>query len=65
MPKYIQNVQLTTSDELDIMINPLGIIPVMTFLKDHHNSQFACLVEIAGMDVPSRPYRFEVEYFNL
>lgn len=60
LPKYIQKVQLTAGDELEVLVVPDGIIPVLQFLKDHHNAQFASLVDIAGMDVPSRPCRFEV-----
>jgi len=62
MPKYVQKVQLTAGDELEALIAPEGIIPVLTFLKDHHNSQFLSLVDIAGVDMPTREYRFEVVY---
>lgn len=61
LPKYVQKVQLTAGDELEILIAPEGVIPVLQFLKDHHNTQFANLVDIAGMDVPARQYRFEVK----
>lgn len=60
MPKYVQKVQITSGDELEVLIAPEGVIPVLQFLKDNHNAQFTNLVDIAGMDVPSRDYRFEV-----
>lgn len=60
LPKYVQKVQLTAGDELEVLICPDGVVPVLQFLKDHHSAQFASLVDIAGMDVPSRKYRFEV-----
>lgn len=60
LPKYVQKVQLTSGDELEVLISPEGVVPVLQFLKDHHNSQFANLTDIGGMDVPSRKYRFEV-----
>lgn len=60
LPKYVQRVQFTAGDELEVLISPDGVVPVLQFLKDHHNAQFASLVDIAGMDVPSRKYRFEV-----
>ena len=44
-------------DELEILVAPIGIVPVMTFLKNHHNAQFGCLVDIAGVDVPTKEYR--------
>ncbi|XP_067004582.2 NADH dehydrogenase [ubiquinone] iron-sulfur protein 3, mitochondrial isoform X2 [Anabrus simplex] len=62
LPKYVQKVQMTAGDELEILIAPEGVVPVLSFLKDHHNAQFTSLVDIAGMDVPSREYRFEVIY---
>jgi hypothetical protein len=61
LPKYVQKVQLTAGDELELLIAPEGIIPILQFLKDHHNTQFSNLVDIAGMDVPTRQYRFEVK----
>lgn len=60
LPKYIQKVQLTAGDELELLIVPEGVLPVLQFLKDHHAAQFGNLTDIAGMDVPSRQYRFEV-----
>merc|ERR1712121_374756 len=35
LPKYVQKVQVTHADELEVMIHPDGILPVLTFLKDH------------------------------
>lgn len=63
LPKYVQKVQLTAGDELEVLIAPEGVVPTMQFLKDHHSAQFASLVDIAGMDVPGRKYRFEVSYY--
>jgi len=62
MPKYVQKVQLTAGDELEILVAPSGIVPVMTFLKNHHNCQFGSLVDIAGVDIPTRECRFEIVY---
>lgn len=62
LPKYIQQVQLTAGDELELLIAPEGIIPTCTFLKDHHNTQFVNLSDITALDVPSRQYRFEVGF---
>lgn len=64
LPKYVQKIQLTAGDELEVLICPEGVVPTLQFLKDHHNAQFASLVDIAGMDVPSRQYRFEVSGTN-
>lgn len=62
LPKYVQKVQIAHGDELEIMISPEGVIPVLSFLKDHHLAQFESLIDIAGLDVPTREYRFEIVY---
>lgn len=64
LPKYVQKVQLTAGDELEVLVAPEGIIPTLQFLKDHHSAQFASLADIAGMDVPGRKYRFEVSFLS-
>lgn len=62
MPKYVEKVQLTAGDELEVLILPDGVVPVLQFLKDHHNAQFANLTDITAVDVPCRQYRFELVY---
>merc|ERR1711976_359584 len=62
MPKYVQKVQLTAGDELEIFFAPEGVVPLLSFLKNHHNAQFGSLADIAGVDVPTRQYRFEIVY---
>jgi len=62
MPKFVQKVQLTAGDELEILIAPSGVVPVLSFLKNHHNAQFGSLVDIAGLDMPTRKFRFEIVY---
>jgi len=62
LPKYVQKVQMVAGNELELLIAPEGIVPVLAFLKDNHQCQFASLVDIAGMDVPARPNRFEIIY---
>uniref|UniRef100_A0A8B9G7X2 NADH dehydrogenase [ubiquinone] iron-sulfur protein 3, mitochondrial n=2 Tax=Amazona TaxID=12929 RepID=A0A8B9G7X2_9PSIT len=62
MPKYIQQVQVTCFNELELLIHPDGIIPVLTFLRDHTNAQFKSLADLTAVDVPSRQYRFEIVY---
>jgi len=61
MPKYVQHVQVTHGNELEILIHPDGLLPVLSFLKNHINAQFASVSDICGMDVPTRQYRFEVQ----
>ena len=60
MPKYVQKVQLTAGDELEILVAPEGVVPVLSFLKSHHNAQFGNVADICALDVPTREYRFEV-----
>lgn len=62
MPKYVQKLQMTHTGELEILIAPEGVVPVMGFLKDNQAAQFTNLSDIAGVDFPSRKYRFEIVY---
>lgn len=62
LPKYVQKVQLTAGNELEVLIASEGVVPVLQFLKDHHNAQFTNLIDICALDVPCRPYRFELVY---
>ncbi|XP_042241803.1 NADH dehydrogenase [ubiquinone] iron-sulfur protein 3, mitochondrial-like [Homarus americanus] len=62
LPKYVQKVQLTAGNELEVLIAPEGVIPVISFLKDHTNAQYTSLADLCGLDVPTRAYRFEVVY---
>ena len=60
LPKYVQQVQVTANNELEVLIHPDGIVPVLTFLRDHHNAQYRQLVDLTALDVPKKLYRFEV-----
>uniref|UniRef100_Q4PP92 NADH dehydrogenase [ubiquinone] iron-sulfur protein 3, mitochondrial n=1 Tax=Lysiphlebus testaceipes TaxID=77504 RepID=Q4PP92_LYSTE len=62
LPKYVQKVQIAAGDELEVCIAPEGIRPTMAFLRDHHNAQYSILVDITAVDVPSKPFRFELIY---
>ena len=63
LPKFIQTVQLTNTEQLELLIHPDGVVPVLTLLRDHHNAQFRQLIDITAIDVPTRPYRFEVSIY--
>ncbi|RUS72735.1 hypothetical protein EGW08_019502 [Elysia chlorotica] len=65
MPKYVQQVTVPYHDELEVCIHPDGIIPVLSFLKDHTNAQFMSLTDIAGVDKPTLENRFEIVYMLL
>ncbi|KAK3527811.1 hypothetical protein QTP86_006882 [Hemibagrus guttatus] len=62
LPKYVQQVQVTCYNELEVMIHPEGVIPVLTFLRDHTNAQFRNLTDLTVVDVPTRQNRFEIVY---
>ncbi|XP_060889176.1 NADH dehydrogenase [ubiquinone] iron-sulfur protein 3, mitochondrial-like [Labrus mixtus] len=62
MPKYIQQVQVTCYNELEVMIHPDGVVPVLTFLRDHTNAQFRNMIDLTAVDIPSRQNRFEIVY---
>ncbi|XP_065065240.1 NADH dehydrogenase [ubiquinone] iron-sulfur protein 3, mitochondrial-like [Rhopilema esculentum] len=62
MPKFVQGAQVVLGNELEILVSPDGILPILEFLRDHTNSQFKQLMDMTVVDIPSKPYRFEVVY---
>ena len=62
LPKWVQAAQVSHTDELELMVAPEGIKPVLTFLRDHTPAQFKSLIDLCGADYPSRQNRFEVVY---
>jgi len=64
LPKFIQQFSVY-KDELTLYTAPDGVIPLCTFLRDHTNTRFQQVVDIAGVDYPSRQKRFEVVYHFL
>lgn len=62
MPKYVQAAQVTDGNELELLITPEGVFPILSFLRDHTNAQFKQLVDMTAVDWPSKPYRFEVSF---
>ena len=64
MPKYIQQFSVL-KDELTLYVPPAGVIPVLTFLRDHSQCQFKACMDVSGVDFPERDKRFEVVYHLL
>lgn len=62
LPKYIQDAQVTFQNELEIMVAPQGIKPVIQFLKENALCRYNNLNDITAVDVPTRINRFEVVY---
>jgi len=62
LPKFVQRAQIATGNELELLISPDGVLPVITFLKDNHECQFHSFIDLTAIDVPTRTYRFEVIY---
>ncbi|CAM9145932.1 unnamed protein product, partial [Lampetra fluviatilis] len=62
LPKYVQQAQVTCHNELELLIHPEGVVPLVSFLNDHTNAQFTNLTDLTAIDVPTRTHRFEVVY---
>ena len=50
LPKFIQKVQLTAGDELELLVAPEGVVCVLDFLKSHHNAQFTRYEQLLRKD---------------
>lgn len=61
LPKYIQQFTVW-KDELTVYTPPAGVIPVISFLKNHTAAEYTQISDITGVDFPSRDQRFEVVY---
>ena len=64
VPKFIKKSVILKEDVI-IYTSPDYLVPLMTFLKNHTNSQFKMLVDVTAVDFPERSERFEVVYFLL
>lgn len=55
----------TVGGEQVLNVKPDNLLPLLTSLRDDKDTQFTQLVDIAGVDFPERPERFEVVYMLL
>jgi NADH-quinone oxidoreductase subunit C len=51
--------------ELTIALDAAGIVPFVTFLRDDPECQFTIMIDICGVDYPTRARRFDVVYHFL
>lgn len=61
VPKWMESYSFQKA-EMIFVISPQYLLPFFEFLRDHTNTQFKMLVDITGVDYPSRKARFEVVY---
>lgn len=61
IPKWIRKFQLSKREAV-FFVDPEYIYPVLFFLKNHSNARFRLLVDVCGVDYPSRKQRFEIVY---
>ncbi|CAH7688379.1 hypothetical protein BY996DRAFT_4584256 [Phakopsora pachyrhizi] len=64
LPKFIQQFSVY-KDELTLYTGPKGVVPVLTFLRDHRQCRYKQLMDISGADYPTRSKRFEIVYHLL
>lgn len=65
VPKFLQIGRITHTNEVELLISPKGVLPILSFLKNHHQCLFTNIIDIAGVDVPTRQNRFEIVYHLL
>uniref|UniRef100_A6YEC6 NADH dehydrogenase [ubiquinone] iron-sulfur protein 3 n=1 Tax=Chlorokybus atmophyticus TaxID=3144 RepID=A6YEC6_CHLAT len=61
VPKWIER-SMVIKNEMIIYTDPEYIVPFLFFLRDHMGTQVKILLDICGVDYPSRKDRFEVVY---
>jgi NADH:ubiquinone oxidoreductase subunit C len=60
LPRYVQVAQITPMGELELLVAPSAVTPVLTFLRDDARCLFKSLADLCGVDIPKREKRFEV-----
>jgi NADH:ubiquinone oxidoreductase subunit C len=61
LPKWIHQFQKSKHENI-LYTNPDYLFQLLWFLKYHTNTRFQVLIDICGVDYPSRKQRFEVVY---
>lgn len=61
LPKWIHNFQFSKR-EATLVVHAEYVFPLLCFLKNHSNARFRVLIDVCGVDYPSRKQRFEVVY---
>ena len=61
LPKWIIRAQIAKRESI-LYVNAEFIWPLLYFLKHHSNTRFEIVIDICGVDYPSRKQRFEVVY---
>jgi len=64
LPKFIQQFSVY-KDEITFYVHPSALLPTLHFLRDHSQCQFKALMDVSGVDYPTRSQRFEVVYHLL
>jgi len=64
VPKFIEK-SVISKEEVTIYTSPEYLVPLLTFLTTHTNSQYEMLLDITAVDYPEREKRFEVVYILL
>lgn len=63
-PQWIEET-VWRRGELTVRVAPQYIIPFMTYLRDHSETQFKCLIDLTAVDYPNKDLRFRVVYHLL
>ena len=61
LPKWIVRAQIEKHENI-LHVHAESIWALLYFLKHHTNTRFEILVDVCGVDYPSRKHRFEVVY---
>lgn len=64
LKEEILNVSII-KDELNITVKTKDLKKVLFYLRDHTYSKYEVLIDIVGVDYPSRKERFEINYLLL
>lgn len=61
LPGIVKEIRVQ-NNEGTVIVGPEDVKKVLIFLRDHTSCQYKLLVELCGVDYPSKETRFEVVY---
>nr|YP_009647123.1 NADH dehydrogenase subunit 9 [Chloropicon maureeniae]QBX98814.1 NADH dehydrogenase subunit 9 [Chloropicon maureeniae] len=61
VPQWLTRIE-SQNGEIIVTVKPEFVVPMLIFLRDHSATQFKQLIELCGVDYPTREKRFEVVY---
>ena len=61
-PALIQSYSVDHAEELTLHTAPSTLVPLLQLLRDHTHTRYEQLMDVCGVDYPTKKHRFEIVY---